>query len=159
MSIDVGFDAFVDLTDKVNAVHHAVTSKPKPIYKTVAGSALLQAATGIVEISERPSAGSIWNILKVVVLGSDGHTALAGVIVDVYASALVDPSTPALENLIVSGGTGNVPSLTFYSKEVEWCQHGQQIWGQIYGATAGQQVVLLARVAEYVQSEVTRMSI
>jgi hypothetical protein len=162
MSVDVGIEGFLDLgssiSNKLDRIHDRLAPS-KPNIKTVAGSTVLTAATGTVEITERPSAGKIWNILKVLVLNVDGHTPLAGVIVDVYASALADIAAPALDNLIVSGGTGNVPSITFYSRQVEWCSHGEEIFGQIYGGTIGQQIVLLARVAEYEYSSVQRMSI
>lgn len=160
MSVEVGFDAFVDLGNKLDGIQRSLNRDAMlPNIKTVGGSTNLVAATGVVEINERPAAGKIWNILKVIVISTDGHTALAGVIVDVYASALADVSAPAIDNLIVSGGTGNVPSITFYSKQVEWCNHGEEIFGQIYGGTVGQQIVLLARVAEYDYSAVQRMSI
>lgn len=121
----------------------------KPIIRTVSGSTVLTGSTGLVEIQERPAVGRIWNILKVGVLNVDGHTALSGVIVDVYSSALANPSTATIDNVIVSGGTGNVPSITWYSRGVEWCLPGEEIFGQVYGGTTGQQIVLVCRVAEY----------
>lgn len=147
MTVEVGFQAFADLTERVNSIHKKLSTKP--IYKTVSGATQVVAATGIVECTDRPSIGKFWNILKVVIASTDGHTALAGVIVDVYASTLTDPSAPVISNLVISGGTGNVPSVTNFSRQVEWCDPGEEIFGLFYGATPGQQIVLSCRVAEY----------
>jgi hypothetical protein len=150
MSVEVGIDAFVDLTDKVDKMHkHVLKGNPKPIHKTVGGSVTLTAATGILEILEKPSVGKIWNVLKVGIFGADAHTSLAGVIVDVFTSTQPDPNTPAFENVMISGGTGNVPSITTFSRLIEWCMPGEEIFAQIFGGTSGQQIILTARIAEY----------
>ena len=150
MSVEVGIEAFLDLGDKVDNIHRTVTKRAgKPLIKRVAGSAIIApaATTGIVELSERPSMGRIWNILKVGVYNVDLHTSLAGVIVDLYANTLIDPvNPPPLVNGITTVG---VPSSTYFSRQVEWCKQGESIFGVISAATAGQQIVLMSVIADY----------
>lgn len=161
--VAIGAEAFLSLGKDMHGTLSKIKSslEQKPIIRTVQGTLTIPtgATTGTVVTNERPSPGRLWNILKVVILGTDGHTALAGVIVDVYASAMADQSVAVIDNLILSGGTGNVPSVTTYSRNVEWCMPGEQVFGQIYGATAGQQISLMCRVAEYNYSAILGVTI
>jgi hypothetical protein len=134
------------MEDRIES-HHKDHSSERFIVRTIGGSTVLTGATGIVEVPQRPAAGRIWNLLKVILTSTDGHTSLAGVIVDIYSSSLVDPNAPVLDSL-VQGNLG-VPSVTYYSRKVEWCQPQEEVYGLIYGGTAGQQVNLALRVAEY----------
>jgi hypothetical protein len=135
-----------DIGHKVDSLHKAVYAR-RPFYKTVGGSITMASATGTVIATESPARGRTWNILKVVLTSTDGHTVLPSVVADLYASTAVDPSNPVLSGLIFGGAA--VPSVNHWPKEVEWCQSGEQVFGLIYGATAGQVINLSVRVAEY----------
>lgn len=127
-----------------------------PIIKTVGGSAAMLGVAsggfaGIVEISEHPSRGRAWNILKAVVTSTDGHTAPSGTpTVDLYAGTLIDPGgAPVLSALIQ--GNAVIPSVNYWSRLVEWCQAQESIFGLVYGGPVGVpfNVNLAIRVADY----------
>jgi hypothetical protein len=154
MSVDVGAEFFLDLGQKVGDVHkHMLKShKPLPVRKPVGGSVNIPAtvpATAIILTEQFPTVGRVWNVLKVAVFGADAHTSISNVNVDVYAGTNPDPGNPALTDVILSGLA--VPSITQFSKEVEWVYPGQQPFALIYGSglAAGQNYELILRVAEY----------
>lgn len=127
-----------------------------PIIKTVGGSAAMLGVAsggfaGTVEISEHPSRGRVWNILKAVVTSTDGHTAPSGTpTVDLYAGTLIDPGgAPVLSALIQ--GNAVIPSVNYWSRLVEWCPAGESIFGLVYGGPVGVafNVNLSFRVADY----------
>lgn len=49
---------------------------------------------------------------------------------------------------------GNVPSITTWSRKVEWCAAGERVVAVVYGATAGQVINVIVRVAEYCTDDV-----
>jgi len=156
--IAIGAEAFLDLGRKVDKVHDHLRNA-KPIYKTVGGSTTMPASgTGLVICSESPARGRTWNILKVVLSSTDGHTVLAAAIVDIYAATLPDSAAPVLSELIQ--GNTPVPSVNYWSRLVEWCQSGEQVFGIIYGAVAAGSLINMAvRVAEYPCSAVEAQAI
>lgn len=146
----------------LRAINHHLTSRKElrvarhPIIKTVGGSATMLGVAsagfaGTVEISEHPSRGRVWNILKAVVVSVDGHTAPAGTpTVDLYAGTLIDPGgIPVLSALIQ--GNAVVPSVNYWSRLVEWCAAGESIFGLVYGGPVGVafNVNIAFRVADY----------
>jgi hypothetical protein len=78
-------------------------------------------------------------------------TNAANGLIDVYAGTVPDLSpisgTPSQQDVIESGLI--IPSVSRFSRQVEWCGPMQQVYGIAYGIPNGQQVVLVARVAEY----------
>lgn len=151
MEAEVIIGAFADLGSKLDRLHKAV-GRAKPVYKPVGGSLVVPVAPSLPQLlifQGSPALGRIWNILKIGIFGPDPHTAVASVSVDVYAGNNPDPNTPTFPDVILSGQA--VPSVTQFSKEVEWCSSGQQIFCLLYGAgvVAGTQFEAVARVAEY----------
>lgn len=145
--IYIGAEAFLDLGRKVDGVHKTMRDQ-KPIYKTVGGSLVMPGSgNGLVVATESPARGRTWNILKTVLASTDGHTVLAAAIVDLYATTLPDSNVPVLSELIQ--GNAAVPSVFYWSRLVEWCASGEQVFGIVYGAAPGSLINLAVRVAEY----------
>jgi hypothetical protein len=258
-------EGIVGIRGKLDQMHEEMqTASRKPIYKDLGNSFIVPAGAtgGIFSVSQQcPARGRVWNILKIIIIGPDGHTPLSPVtqqstgsqttpgagtvitqvtelpagyytaqwnvslggttgaaeannfglysgatlvatsnnrtstgasypqlpvtfqvaangtvsvqaigagtassiydaslvltsgpaaVVDVYAGTEVDPNTPpSLDSLILSGGSGNVPSITWYSRGVEWCMSGEQVIAVVTGAQAGQVINVICRVAEY----------
>lgn len=150
----ISAEAFIDLGRKVDRIHDKM-DRFRPIYKPVGASLVIPAAPQIPQVLAipiYPSRGRVWNILKVV-FGSvpagalpDIHTALAGVTADVYSGDTPDLGGGAVVNAIISTGVASVTNIT---KHVDWCASGEQLFALLYGVTAGQQIIMAARVAEY----------
>jgi hypothetical protein len=89
--------------------------------------------------------------------GSNAQTGL----IDVYAGTVPDLSpntgTPSQQDVIEAGLL--LPAVTRFSRHVEWCGPMQQVYGIAYGIPNGQQVVLVARVAEYNLDAITALTV
>jgi hypothetical protein len=164
--IDIGAEFFAELGQKVHETHTRVhKQRPKPIRKPVGGSTVIPvgfSGTGPVLLAMQsfPAHGRCWNILKVAVFGVDTHTVVATVTADIFSGDVIDypiVNTNFLD-LIVSGAA--IPSVTQFSKEVEWCYSGQSIYALLNGSglAAGQPYELVARVAEYKVDDVEARS-
>jgi len=156
MTMDAGiaanagpFEALVamhaDLGARMDRVEKRLIS-PRPINRVVGGSVTMRAATDVVTVSERPARGRVWNIVKVVLTGIDGHTP-TGVTADVYASTLIDPNTPDLSSLIQTNMA--VPSVQYWPKDLEWCNGAESVFALLYNGTAGQLVNIAVRVRDF----------
>jgi hypothetical protein len=164
--IDIGAEFFAELGQKVHETHSRVhRSKPKPIRKPVGGSVVIPAGFSgsgpvLLPVQGNPSHGRCWNILKIGVFGADTHTVVATVTADVFAGDVVEYPIVAT-NFMDAVLTGvAVPSITQFSKEVEWCYSGQTVYAYLNGSglAAGQQYELIARVAEYKVDDVEARS-
>lgn len=151
MEIDAEF--MLDLGGKVDATHkHLIKGRVKPVRKPIGGSVYLGAeptAPILCILQGKPATGRCWNILRVGIFGADTHTAVTDVTVDVFAGDLLDNATLNFLDCIISAAT--VPSVTSFSKEVEWCYSGQSMYALLYGSglSADQPYEVVARVAEY----------
>lgn len=146
-------DFVLDLGNKVNETHkHILKGHAKPTRKPIGGSVIVPStftAPVLCILQAKPATGRCWNILRVGVFGADTHTAVTDVTVDVFAGDLLDTSSLNFPDCILSGAA--VPSVTSFSKEVEWCYSGQMLYALIYGTglEAAQPYEVVARVAEY----------
>jgi len=160
MSADAGITGVVNAgtggLDAIFAMHASTSSRldkiekrlihPNPINRVVGGSKTMTAATDFVIVSDRPARGRVWNIVKVVLTGIDGHTP-TGVVADIYASTLLDPSTPDLSSLIQTNMA--VPSVQYWPKDLEWCNASEGIFALLFNGTAGQVVNIAVRVRDF----------
>lgn len=160
--IYVGVEAFADIGRKMDQLHRQISMKP--IYKPVGNSIVIPATPVIpvvLDIPIAPARGRVWNVLKVALgsvgpSGPDIHTVLSGVIADVYTGDTPDLSGGAVVNAIISAGVASVTNIT---KHVDWCASGEHIFALLYGVTAGQQILIAARVAEYPVEAVEALSV
>lgn len=103
-----------------------------------------------------PAAGTITLTYSVAPTWTWAGTTITAV-ADVYAGSAPDVSGPTLDNAIIGGVA--IPSVTNITKHVDWCSTGEQIFAVITGGQSGQQISLVARVAEYPVSAVEAMSV
>lgn len=160
VGIDVVLEAFAGFESNQKTTHRLLDKRR--LIKPVGGSILVPATPvipQIVRLQGAPARGRIWNILKIGVFGSDPHTSISNVSVDVYAGTQVDPSSPVFTEVILSNLA--VPSVTQFSKEVEWCESGEELFALFYGSgvVAGVQFTVVARVAEFPTEAIEAMRI
>lgn len=155
-SVEVEAGAFLELGSKVSRMHDTMMrGKPRPVYKPVGGSA--QAPVGItlpvaVETQQGDvPPGRIHNLLFYGMWATDGHTALANAIADIYIAASgVD--LPDFSCQIDFGRA--IPFVQSLSEDVHWIQPGERLVALVYGFTpaAGLTLTLMARVGDYPSS-------
>jgi hypothetical protein len=152
IAADLGF--LVNLGKKVDESNRLLKRlTDKPIYKPVGGTLVVPAggsAPQLIRLNQRPSIGRTWNILKVGLYGSDAHTAVANVTVDVFSGYInVQQFNPSLQDCILSAQT--VPSVYQFSTDVEFAASGEEVYGIAYGTgvTPGLTLQMVVRVAEY----------
>lgn len=123
-----------------------LVGEQRPIRRKAVGS-LTSPGTApfVIElVPQGPSVGRLWEITQVIALGSDDHTALAGVTVSWYLS---DPANQDLTDVFYPGMA--VVGEQHFSRGVVW-QHPQvHLFGSVNGATAGQSITLIARMSDY----------
>jgi hypothetical protein len=66
---------------------------------------------------------------------------------DFYVTSALESAQPPLPDCVESSLA--IPTIVRYSRGVEWCRYGEQIVAYVYNIPLGQQVVAIARVAEY----------
>lgn len=161
--IFVGAEAFVDFGHKLDRMQsHLDRISMKPVYKPVGNSIVVPAvipALLTLVIPESPARGRVWNILKIVLASGappDVHTTTTAT-ADVYAGTNPDISGPTIDNAIL--GAAPIPSVNNITKHVDWCSTGENVFAVINNATAGQSLILIARVAEYPVEAVEAISI
>lgn len=150
MEADVMVGAFLDLGKSVEGLHHKMDRR-KPIHKSVGGSVSVPAGFTLpvlIILQGFPSVNRVWNVLKLGFYTGDLHTTVANVTCDVYAGTNPDPSAPVLTEGIASMSLAQIINFT---KETEWCEPGQALFGLVYGTgvAAGAQYQLVARVSEF----------
>lgn len=143
-------------SDILDGIHKNKPSDKRFIDRPLSGSGVAPASGNlVVELyPQGPAVGRIWNLTALVVLGGDDHTAVTGVTVSWYIG---DSSNPILGQCIKPAMT--VPQGYEFSKDVVWQQPGSQLFGIVYGATAGQQIVLNAKARDFRQSDIVEQVI
>jgi hypothetical protein len=151
VEIDAMVGAFADLSGKVDKISTQIGER-RPNFRpvggaintTVGGTYLIRSAQLVVP------AGRIWNVLDVGVFGgTDAHTAVPSVIVDVYTGTSPGEvlATPHLTDVLVANLA--VPSKTLFSKEVEWVMPGEEIYAIAYSAPANTNLIFVANIADF----------
>lgn len=161
-SVEVEAGAFLDLGNKVSRMHdHMMRGKPRPVYKVIGGNA--PAAVGVtvpvtVETQQGDvPPGRIHNLLWYGMWATDGHTALANAVADIYIAGS-GVQLPDFSCQIDFGRA--IPFVTALSEDIHWIQPGERLVAIVYGFTpaAGLSLTLMSRVADY-PSSVETMSL
>lgn len=79
------------------------------------------------------------------------------VFADVYTGQVPDPQMADFNSVILSAQ--DIPSVTQFSRHVEWAKSGEYLFALAYNVPANQQVVLTGRVAEYPVAAVEALAI
>lgn len=150
MEADVLVGAFLDLGNKVDRLHQKI-DRSRPVHKSVGGAITVPVGFTLpilINLTGFPSVNRVWNVLKVGFFSGDLHTTIANISCDVYAGTLPDPNAPVLTEGITSLAVAQIVNFT---KESEWCEPGQGLFGLIFGTgvVAGQNFQLVARVSEF----------
>jgi hypothetical protein len=152
MELDVAFSIFADINDKLEKSNKYLgklaSPEVQPVRKPVGGSAV--AAAGVptlIDTFASPSRGNVWQVIRVALFGSDGHTVLAAVVADVYGGYGPDASAPDMSSQFLSGVP--VAGITLIGPDRVWMHHQETLYAIVYGAAAGQSLELVAMVDEY----------
>lgn len=129
----------------------------KPIHKPVGKSVNTGAAAPaslVIEIDTVPAAGRTWYISRFAILGTDGHTSVAGAVADVYAGPgqEVDP-----QSQIYSGLT--IPTIIEEGRFHNPMHQNDHIYAIVYGAPNNQQITIAALVNDYPTDAVEAMGV
>lgn len=147
--VEVGFK-LAAATDKLSGELER-NRKRKPYHiKRVDQVNALAGVASVLDLGSPPT-GMMWNLLKLTVVGSDDRTVVAGATLASYAG---DPANPSLAMLLEpSIGGSPIPNTAGYSDEVIWVHSEDNLFVMVYGAAAGQQLVAIAIVDEWIQEE------
>jgi hypothetical protein len=166
MEIEASLSFFADLGEKLGETNKHLSNLmrpyPKPNQKPVGNSMIATGASPqLLEISATPSAQYMWYVKGIGLFGTDGHTALSGVVADVYMGPEQEfaPGVPitAFDSQILSGVL--VPSINNFGHKDKPLMPREHIYAWVYGLTLGQPVEMVAQVDEYRADEVQRMTI
>lgn len=156
-AIDIEAGAFVELGHKVDRIHDKVMMrKPRPVYKPVGGSAVGTAPLTIEVSGAEVPPGRIHNLLFYGLWATDGHTALANAIADIYIAGS-GVQLPDFSCQIDFGKA--VPSVTTISEDVHWIQPGEKLIAIVYGFAGTANVSLVGRVADYPNEGIEAMTL
>jgi len=150
--------AFADLGGKVDKMSSRLKmmGESRPIYFRYITSYPGAAAPPqpvVLAIPEAPSPGHMWYVQRVGVFGSDGHTAVPGVLADIFTGpgeqGSVTPGQP-LHNYTDQIYTGlTVPSIVEEGRFHNPMEPNDQVYASVFGVPANQQIVLAILVADY----------
>jgi hypothetical protein len=166
MELDTMVSIFADLSGQVAETNKYMSRLmppyPRPNQKPVGNSIV---ATGVspqlLQIDITPSSEYMWYVKQIGIFGTDGHTALSGVVADVYLGPVLDyaPGVPitAFDAQLLSGIL--VPSIYNFGHKDKPVQPREHVYAWVYGLTLGQPVELVAQVDEYRVEEMERMTI
>jgi hypothetical protein len=137
----------------------AAGGKPKKIFRPLAKAATFSAAAagelGILALGH-PSAGRIWVVTRLCVMGADDATTVANVTAGLYVG---DTTAPALTQCVLTGES--VP-FTSTQNEHAWIVHDRE---ELYvrfaasAAVASQQIVVTAQAWEYRDRDIVQQAI
>lgn len=139
MALD--FEATVGLAlGKLDKIHDGVAGlSPAVPIRSAAGVANNPSAlaTQTLVIPVRPAAGRMWYVHRVVVLGADGHSSVAGAVADIYAgpagNQTADPTSQLYSAL-------TLPSIIEEGRFHNPVVFGESVYALLYNLPAQQQV-------------------
>lgn len=140
-SVDIGaaFELKLgNLHDDVKSILHR--EPPKPRYFPVSGS--IQ-GNGVIDLN-RPNIGYMWNILSVMLVGSDDHTAVTGT-----AALYVDTDSTGLGLVQCRIPNMVIPTSQFISKGTLWAHSDGNVCVNVAGTSGSPTVTATITVAEW----------
>lgn len=145
--VGVAFQLLTDTVDKGNKTLDKMASPVRPIRKNVGvANAPSTAATQTLVIPQAPASGRMWFIHRVVLLGTDGHTAVAGAVGDIYAgpagNIVADPTSQLYSGL-------TLPTIIVEGRHHNPVLHGEQVYALLYSLPANQVVQFAVGIDEY----------
>lgn len=130
---------------RVDGRFDALDKCHKPIYRKLSVQTQMPASgPAVLVIPSIPSVGRYWNLLMALVVGSDGHTAIANSAVEVYSG---DAATPDMGSQIDFRQT--CPASFWWSKQVIWVGSQENVFALVYGPTAGQNLTFTIRLLDF----------
>lgn len=144
MELELAIKAFADTGNQIAAsVNKLLPSLPlRKSFGTANNPSA--AATQTLIIPQSPAAGRMWFVHRIVVLGADGHTAVANAVADVYAGPGQEVDATAQ---IYSGLT--LPSIVNEGRHHNPIMHGSQVYVICYNLPANQQVQFAIGIEDY----------
>lgn len=145
--VGIAFQLLTDTVDKGNKTLDKMARPVQPIRKNIGvANQPSAAATQTLVIPARPAAGRMWFVHRVVVLGTDGHTSVAGAVADIYTgpagNITADPTSQ-----IYSGLT--LPTIIVEGRHHNPVMYGEQVYALLYGLPAQQVVQFAVGIDEY----------
>lgn len=134
-------------TDRLNGVlDRLADGEPKAFHTKRVQQGLATAGVPTILNLGRPSAGSTWNVVQAVVMGSDDHTPIPGSAVVLCVGQAANPSLPD----VVDPSNGNtVPNSATYGQETIWVDSGLDVYIVVYGAATGQSLTAVVYVDQF----------
>ncbi len=149
MEIDALVGAHVDLSKRIDGMNDTLQRKSllptMPIHKPQFNIGISTGAPSMLIVcTDNPSPGRVWTILRASLFGSDGHTALAGVVADVYAGPgqEADPTAQFLTGVAV-------PSINIIGHRNVWVHQNENIYALVYGVAALQAVTFVCHIEDW----------
>lgn len=150
VDIDVEFVAKLATKDDLRKA----TRRPQPplrIRRVASVTSTTGAAVPNIMSLGNPSAGRVWNVMSLAVVGNDDHTAVAGSTVALYAG---DPTSPSLGQLIMPATAGTVlPFFEDIGTNVIWIESMAELFVIVNGAGVGQNLTAVTFCLDYRQSD------
>ena len=136
-----------DQTKRVAQKLDAMSSM-QPVNFRAQGSCIVDAGGfGVIQFSDSPQQGHVWEIQNIVVGGDTFATAAAGS-PEFYSSAMdlrsLKDASPPITDLVDATAT-SLPTVAFYSRGQFTIRNGEKLWVRIVAGTPGQQYAAVAR--------------
>lgn len=157
LGADIDVTSSTELSDAVSGLKSHMDGKfrpsPLPIYRSLGAAGTFPASVGaansLLQVSlGSPSAGRIWRVTRVLVLGADDHTTAAGIVGSIYVG---DPANPFMMQAITEGRV--LPFTQANNDEFVWVHSSEALFVN-FSATAAvasaQTVAVTATAIEYV---------
>jgi len=158
MEIDVAFSAWAKHAETMEQGQKNILSavQPVPLWKNFGYSNVPVAAANTTQTITLggPAAGRVWYVHRVAILGADGHTAVAGMIVDVYGGPGEVADAPAQ----MYAGLA-VPTIIVEGRFHNPLQYGDRLYAIGYNVPSNQTWSFSAGVEDYPAPSVMAMKI
>jgi hypothetical protein len=156
MALD--FEATVSLgLGKLDAINDGIKAlrEDEAIHKSLGVSNTPSAlTTQTLVIPQRPAAGKMWFVRRVVILGADGHTSVANAVADIYGgpagNQTADPTSQIYAGL-------TLPTIIVEGRFHNPVVFGETVYALLYNLPAQQVVQFAIAVDEYQVKSVMAM--
>lgn len=160
-------DEVREVGDEVSSrVLDGLSKRPLPIRRRVPTNVVATAGQANVLLDfGTPAMGRMWNVMEIVVLGVDDHTAVAGTIGGAAIAVPYIGSLPLGTPLTVAGtapplgdavrNSITIPGVFLFTKEAQWVHQGENLFVYVQGMNAFPQPLTgVATVNEWIDKYV-----
>jgi hypothetical protein len=149
VELSASFDIGVAIGDKLDGIHRALQrEEPRPIFLAFAKSGIGPNPVSL----GHPPAGRIWNILSVMLTGTDDHTAVTGT-----GALYVDSDAASLSIAQCVIPNMSIPSSQFISKGTLWAHSTGDVAVNFLGMGTTIGVVAKITVAEWRENDISQV--